>query len=198
MKILLATDIFGITDAVKILSERLNSVCESVQIIDPYAGKQMNFYNEEEAYNTFNRLCGLENHITFCSQALDLHSCKEMILIGFSMGASSLWKALDGRTNPNIKGFYGFYTSQIRHFLDAKIHLPCTLVFPTHEKHFDVDNVIAILDQNEHVTCFKVAYLHGFMNPCSINYDTKGYEEYSRWIEEKIELFYPRTAFNQL
>ena len=189
MIILLATDIFGITDAVESLSKRLNVVCESVQILDPYGAKRMNFQDEDQAYEAFNQLCGLEAYATLCAKALEARLDKDLVMIGFSMGASAIWKALDGRTNVNIKSFYGFYSSQIRYFLDAKINVSCTLVFPKCEKHFDVDEVITQLVSHEKITCLKTEYLHGFMNPYSINYDAKGYEEYSRWIEEKLELF---------
>lgn len=189
MIILLATDIFGITDAVESLSKRLNVVCESVQILDPYGAKRMNFQDEDQAYEAFNQLCGLEAYATLCAKALEARLDEDLVMIGFSMGASAIWKALDGRTNVNIKSFYGFYSSQIRYFLDAKINVSCTLFFPKYEKHFDVDEVITQLVNHEKITCLKTEYLHGFMNPYSINYDAKGYEEYSRWIEEKLELF---------
>jgi dienelactone hydrolase len=185
-QILLATDIFGYTKAIETLKHRFELLCETVHILDPYDAKRMNFHDENEAYAVFNQHCGLEHYATLCSQALDACASEETILIGFSMGSSALWNALDGRTDANIKGFFGFYASQIRHSLDAKPRVPCTLIFPKNETHFDVDDVITQLDKNENVTCFKAAYLHGFMNPCSMNYNAKGNVEYCQWLEEHL------------
>ena len=184
--ILLATDIFGYTKAIEILKQRFELLCETVHILDPYDAKSMNFHDENEAYDVFNEHCGLEHYATRCSQALDACVSKETILIGFSMGASALWQVLNGRRDATIKGFYGFYASQIRHSLDAKPCIPCTLIFPKNERHFDVDDVITQLDKNENVTCLKTAYLHGFMNPCSMNYNVKGNAEYCQWLEEHL------------
>lgn len=185
--ILIATDIFGKTNAVETLSERLSAVCERVHMLDPYDAKPMHFQGENEAYEVFNRLCGLENYAQICRKALDALSNEEVILIGFSMGSSALWKVLDGRhQGGKIKHFYGFYASQIRHFLDVNPLVPCTLVFPYSEPHFDVAELMSKLAIKEGLTCIKTAYLHGFMNPLSVNYNAMGYAEYCRWIEESI------------
>lgn len=196
--ILIATDIFGYTSAIDQLKERLAPLCGAVHIIDPYGAKHMKFHDESEAYEAFTQLCGLENYAKACIKTLDALSNENVILIGFSMGASALWKALDGRKDVKIKSFFGFYSSQIRHFLDAKVHIPCTFVFPKYEKHFDVDAVIAQLLKHENITCLKTAYLHGFMNPLSLNYDAKGYREYCLLLEENIKAFYLLTALSQL
>ena len=186
VSILIATDIFGYTKAIETLKHRFELLYETVHILDPYDAKCMNFHDENEAYDVFNVHCGLERYTTLCAQALDACASEETILIGFSMGASALWNALDRRKDATIKGFYGFYASQIRHSLDAKPCVPCTLIFPKNEKHFNVDDVITQLDKNENVTCLKTAYLHGFMNPCSVNYTAKGNAEYGQWLEEHL------------
>lgn len=185
----LAADIFGRTDALEVLAERLNAVCENVRILDPYAEKLMNFHNEEEAYETFNRLCGLERYAQACQKTLDVLSNEEIVLIGFSMGASALWKALDGRNGVKIKHFFGFYASQIRHMTELNVDVETTLLFPKSETHFDVDRLMQLLVPKQKITCLKTPYLHGFMNSMSVNYDSEGYHAYSRWLEEKLKSF---------
>lgn len=184
--IILATDIFGYTNAIETLKHRFESLGEAVHILDPYNAKQMNFHNENEAYATFIQTCGLENYAKMCQKALDDLCDEEVILIGFSMGASAIWKALDGRDDMQIKCFFGFYTSQIRHFLDAKLYIPCTLIFPESEKHFDVDVVIKKLNRHENITCIKTEYLHGFMNPFSINYTVNGSKNFHQFLENQV------------
>lgn len=187
LHILIATDIFGYTSAIDQLKERLTPLCEAVHIIDPYGAKRMEFQDEDEAYEAFNQLCGFESYAKACIKAIEALSNENVILIGFSMGASAMWKALDGLRNENIKAFYGFYSSQIRYFLDAKPLVPCTLIFPAYEKHFDVDEVITQLVKNENITCVKTVYLHGFMNSYSGNYNARGYEEYGQWLKDRLE-----------
>lgn len=181
--ILLATDIFGYTKAIEDLKQRLSFLCKDVHILDPYEAKCMDFHDENKAYEVFVQRCEFEHYAKLCVKALATLSNKAVILIGFSMGASAIWKALDGHKDKNIKAFYGFYASQIRHFLEVKPLIPCTLIFPKCEKHFDVDEVIAKLIHKEAITCIKSSYLHGFMNPLSLNYDANGYREYCRWLE---------------
>lgn len=184
--ILLATDIFGYTKAIETLKHRFESLGEVIHILDPYDAKQMNFHDEEQAYKSFNQLCGLESYAKACMQALDACSNEEMVIIGFSIGASAFWKALEGYENAKIKHFFGFYSSQIRHCLDAKVLVPCTLIFPQYEKHFDVDEVITKLIKHANITCLKTAYLHGFMNPLSVNYHANGYAEYCQRVENTL------------
>ncbi len=189
VKILLATDIFGYTNAIEALKHHFKFLRESVLILDPYDAKQMNFQNENEAYETFMQTCGLENYAKLCQKTLDALCDEEVILIGFSMGASALWRVLDGRKEGTIKHFYGFYASQIRHFVDVNPRVPCTLIFPNCEPHFDVEALMSKLATKESLTCIKTVYLHGFMNPLSVNYDAKGYAEYCKWLEEKMKAF---------
>lgn len=184
--ILIVTDIFGYPNATEILKHRFESTCKTVHILDPYDAKPMNFHDEDEAYEAFNQLCGLENYAKACIEALDTLSNENIILIGFSMGASALWKALSGRKNAKIKHFFGFYASQIRHALEVKPHVPCTLIFPKYEKHFEVDTLIRELVKYENITCIKTEYLHGFMNPFSINYDAKAYAKHCQFLDEAI------------
>ncbi|MCD8477061.1 MAG: hypothetical protein LRY68_03355 [Sulfurospirillum sp.] len=128
--ILLATDIFGYTNATEILKHRLESTSETVHIIDPYDAKPMDFHDENEAYEAFNQLCGLENYAKACIEALDALSNENIILIGFSMGASALWKALDGRKDKNIKAFFWLLRFADSPCFRGKIVCPLYAYFP--------------------------------------------------------------------
>lgn len=184
--IFIATDIFGYTQAIEQFKEYFVPLCDAVHIIDPYNAKSMDFQGEDQAYKVFNQMCGLENYAKVCMKELNVYLTEDIILIGFSMGASAFWKALGGRNDTKIKWFFGFYTSQVRHFLDAKPYVPCTLIFPESEKHFDVDVVIKKLDGNENIICLKTEYLHGFMNPLSINHHVNGSRIFQQFLESQV------------
>jgi dienelactone hydrolase len=192
VKIFLVTDIFGDTNAVETLTERLNTVCERVYILDPYDARQMNFRNEEEAYETFTQTCGLENYAQMCLKALEAFSNEEVVIIGFSMGASALWKALAGRKDLKIKHFFGFYASQIRHITELDVDVETTLLFPQSETHFDVDSLMQTLASKPHVTCVKTPYLHGFMNELSHHFNADGYTKYCQWLKNEISELTPQ------
>lgn len=169
MHIIITTDIFGLTTDVDSLAASLSTALVSVTVIDPYEGCKQAFTNEQAAYDTFIARCGHVRYISAIVSAIE-SSNEEVILIGFSAGASASWKAIDQSLNPLIKHCIGFYPSQIRNHLDVIPCCPVTLVFPCEEKHFDVDSIISGLSALTQVHCIKTSYYHGFMNSLSENY----------------------------
>lgn len=60
------------------------------------------------------------------------------------------------------------------------------LFFPEEEPHFDVVELMARLSRREGVVCHQTRYLHGFMNPLSVNFDAKAYAEYLLVLEDRL------------
>lgn len=79
-----------------------------------------------------------------------------------------------------------FYGSQIRNYLNVNPKIKIELFFPEHERHFEVANLISRLSQKTNVTCYKVPYLHGFMNKKSNNFNDIGYYQYLQLLKEKV------------
>ena len=173
MHIIIITDIFGLTTDIDLLSASLSTELTRVTVIDPYDGYKQTFINEQAAYDTFMTQCGHERYSSAVSSAIAL-SEDEVVLLGFSAGASAAWKAIDQHSNPLIKHCIGFYPSQIRNHLDVIPCCPVTLVFPCEERHFEVDDVIAALSSVKQVNCIKTSFYHGFMNSLSDNYSLIG------------------------
>ena len=180
--VIIITDVFGITDAVSTLREALCADAANVKVLDPYDGLIKNFANEKLAYQAFLQECG---HPQYVAKVLDtLKGLQgQTVLLGFSAGASAAWKAVD-LLESNVSHVIGFYPSQIRNYLDVQPLCPVTLVFPSYEKHFDVELCIAQAAKLEQVQCIQSEYLHGFMNPLSVNFNAQGSSFFNRYISD--------------
>jgi len=179
MHLLTVTDIFGRTSYLSNLLTPLSDKYESIDIIDPYDGMEIDFRSESEAYEYFQKNIGLNAYIELLLQRLQATRIDcEQHLLGFSVGGSAIWAASarleSGRTAKGIC----FYSSQIRNLLHVRPRLPIDLYFPQMELHFKVDEVMKVLASTPQVNCFKTPYLHGFMNEKSTNYDKDGCSQY--------------------
>ena len=86
MNLVLVSDIFGKTAALKALAEKLNAH----SIIDPYGGVDMAFNSEQQAYEYFIQHIGLDEYVAILQKAIE-PLAGNTILIGFSVGASAIW-----------------------------------------------------------------------------------------------------------
>jgi dienelactone hydrolase len=172
MSLILVSDVFGITPALLTLKYELGASL----IIDPYQGKSMGFHNEAEAYSYFITSVGLDSYVTEVLKVLASVDCKTT-LIGFSVGASAIWKLSESDEKNIIKGAVCFYGAQIRNFTQITPCFNINLVFPKNEPHFDVVELMAKLKNKQNVKTTQVDYLHGFMNYNSTNFDRVGYKD---------------------
>jgi len=187
MHIIIITDIFGLTKDIDLLATSLSAEQVRVTVIDPYDGHKQTFIHEQAAYDTFITQYGHESYISAVKVAIESTN-DEVVLLGFSAGASAAWKAIDRQANPLIKHCIGFYPSQIRNHLDVMPCCPVTLVFPCEEKHFEIDDVIAALSPLKQVNYIKTKYNHGFMNSLSANYSLIGATLFNNKISDGSKL----------
>lgn len=181
MQIILIADIFGITPELLRLAKDIARANEGtqtscVEVFGPYQEDNITFTNEQAAYQYFTNHVGLDNY----TQAL-AHNVSQItsttLLIGFSAGGSALWR-LTSSLPAQVKAAICFYSGQIRHHLDIVPNHPTRLILAEHEAHFNVDTLAAALEHNTKVSIEKSRYLHGFMNPLSVNFSEKGYQKY--------------------
>jgi dienelactone hydrolase len=165
------TDIFGITKDTLQLAQRLGDAV----IIDPYNGERPRFFNESEAYTFFMKNCGMDKYADTAERKISSLACP-CVTVGFSVGATSLWRAAAGSASSKILKAYCFYGSRIRDFRELKPKCPVHLIFPDKEEFFDVDELISALSVNKNAEFTKVRQHHGFMNRLSVNYDSEAYE----------------------
>ncbi len=183
MNIILVSDVFGKTPALEKLGEELNTTV----IVDPYDGINMNFKNEAEAYSYFIDKVGLDNYL---SKLLEITTSISSLttLIGFSVGASIIWKLSENLSVQNISHGICYYGSQIRNFKEVNPLFEVELIFPKMETHFDVLELQSELCKRENVKTSKVDYLHGFMNFYSRNYNEVAYWEQLNYLRIKFLL----------
>ncbi|MBE7214268.1 hypothetical protein MK852_12385 [Shewanella benthica] len=182
MKVLIVSDIFGKTDALKKIALALSC---SVEIFDPYHSEIMNFRDEKQAYDYFSSEIGLEKY----TQALldHINECHEPVyLIGFSVGAAAIWNISNHEMANKVSKATCFYGSQIRNKKLVKPRFLIDLVFPISEHHFSVNELIVGLNGTDKVSIRQVSFLHGFMNKYSENFDQKGYEQEILLLRENV------------
>ncbi|MDQ2043765.1 hypothetical protein NRL14_08500 [Pseudoalteromonas sp. 20-92] len=179
MNYLIASDIFGLTPAFTQFTEGFDT---KVTVIDPYDNELQPIDSEEYNYNKFIQKCGHDKY-TDKLQKCFAHLQAPTTCIAFSAGASAAWRAQLLTGNTHLKKLIGFYPSQIRNYLALDANVPCEFIFPKHEVHFNVDEVIAILNNKSAVKCNKTNYLHGFMNEHSVNYNEQAYNYFSHYLK---------------
>jgi len=171
---LVISDIFGRTPA-------LEQLCLDVKrdvtgdkldpmIVDPYAGRHRGFETQEQAYGVFMAEVGLDAYAKTVETAVKGAggSCR---ILAFSVGAAALWLNSENPGLKLVEKTQLYYGSQIRYSLDLRPCFPVHLIFPAMEPHFDVAEVMRALAPIPNVSCSRSPGLHGFMNPCSPNFD---------------------------
>ncbi|MFD2206027.1 hypothetical protein [Kiloniella antarctica] len=186
MQVVIVTDIFGRTPAIDLMVDCLERQSVEVHSLDPYGGIKKNFTDEAVAYTEFVSLCGHDHYFELVTQKVSV--LKEPILfIGFSAGATAIWRCLGNLFSHKVQHFIGFYPGQIRNYLGLTPLCPSTLIFPAKEAHFSVNEIMETLKCKELVHCHQVSGLHGFMNEQSGNYSEDIADEYYGLLEN-VEL----------
>lgn len=179
--ILLVTDIFGNCSALQPLLQAITAAGDVVTIIDPYQGKLQCFADEAEAYQVYSSQCGHDAYAACVAQAL---TQPYALALGFSAGATALWRALGAASAGQITRAVLFYPGQIHQYLAVTPKLPVQVVFGHSEPHFAVAAICTELSKKPGVTAVQTAYAHGFMNPASKAFDSAGYQQcFTRFIQ---------------
>lgn len=174
MQRIIVSDIFGRTPA---LEEMASSISGTTRIVDPYGAGTKHFTCEEEAYSHFSATAGIHKYARTLSACV--RSCDGPVtLIGFSAGASAIWKISGDVSLTNVAGALCFYGSQIRLHPEILPNFPITLVFPEKENHFSVSELIARLGNIPAISIHRSSLLHGFMNQYSENFNQSACEHY--------------------
>ena len=176
--LLIVPDIFGKTDELLDFRRNFESFYRRIDILDPYHGVSVDCADETTAYAAFQQHCGLDALTRLVRDAARC-SGQNLDIIGFSVGASAVWAMSDTPEANGIGQAFCFYGSRIRDYLDRRPAFPVDLIFPCKEPHFSVRAVMDCLCGPENVACIQTDYLHGFMNPRSVNFDAEGCREYT-------------------
>ena len=171
MKVLIITDIFGYSKSMDSLKELLEIKANEVEIVDPYDGMYKKFVDENEAYKSFQLVCGYEKFYILAQKVMK--SFLPDFVIGFSAGAGVAWR-LSSNSFRNCKGIVCFYPSQIRNYKKLEVIIPVYLFLPYFESTFDISILEKEIKNKKNVETSVLPYLHGFMNEKSNNYSDDG------------------------
>jgi len=180
MRKIVVSDIFGKTQTLDKLCKALG---DDVDIIDSYGGKYMCFQTEEQAYEFFMANVGLKTYCDLLQSRLK-KTPSPATLIGFSVGASAIWRISESLTTERVKRAVCFYGSQVRHLSEIIPNVVIEFIIPRHESGFSVDELVTCLSDKKNVVLHKTPYLHGFMNELSKNYNKLGYTKYIDWLRQ--------------
>ena len=164
--LLIASDIFGMTDAFLRLAR---SLCPDPVLVCAHEDRSSSFADEAEAYGRFMTTGGVEGYARRVRRALaerpDISG-----LIGFSAGASAGWIA---SASPEAAGLHAavlYYGSRIRDHAGLVPVCPVRLIFAANEASFDPAPLAAGLAARGLRAELVPGAGHGFMNELSANH----------------------------
>jgi dienelactone hydrolase len=159
LRIVIATDIHGISDAIRM---QWRSLGEDLTWVSPWDGDGCPHPSEAAAVQAFHAQNGLQAYADKIAQAADQ---RPALLIGFSVGATSMWlHAGSPRCHPQSRARL-YYGSRIRDHLAVRPRCAVSLVFAEHEPSFEPARLVAQLHQVGVEACIIPNTSHGFMNP---------------------------------
>lgn len=181
-KLLIATDIFGVTEEVLTFC---NSLEHDYVCIGPYGDALNNFADESSAYTYFTAKTSVEDYRDKIESKVASGSYTH--LIGFSVGASAIWLFVGETALSHAVSFTGFYGGQIRHKTELNPTISTHLIFPTFEPHFNVAQLTDKLKLKSNVEITETLFQHGFMNERSVNFDPKGYASMTKLLKDRLK-----------
>jgi dienelactone hydrolase len=170
--ILVIHEIYGINKHIQGFCEFITE--QGMDVICPdLSGKGTVFeYSQEEiAYHHFIEHLGFERSSEKIKDILSTYRLeyKQIVIIGFSVGATVAWLCSEDERVDRVIGYYG---SRIRNYLEVTPMCPTLLFFPEEEPSFHVDDIIAALEP-KHIDIQKFRGKHGFSDPYSSNFHSE-------------------------
>jgi dienelactone hydrolase len=157
--IIIIHEVYGVTENLLALKDNLINNGFSVVLPslyeDDYHGN-----DEQESYNRFFEKVGIEKGSKIIESIITQNIDSEIILIGFSVGATIAWLFSSDKRINSIIGIYG---TRIRNYLNITTSVRSYLFF-CREKLFDIIPMINELRKKEKVTVELVNGEHGFYN----------------------------------
>lgn len=155
--VVLVHEIYGITENLRQLRTLLEMNGFKVLLPALYADKYVGT-DEKAAYDKFYAELGLEGAKAKIAEIVAEHQGEEITLVGFSVGATVAWLLSE---NPGLHSAIGVYGTKIRDYLQINPIVRTDLLF-CEESHFDVDKMIAKLNDKEKVNALFIDGSHGF------------------------------------
>ncbi|WP_226671947.1 dienelactone hydrolase family protein [Rossellomorea aquimaris] len=169
-------EIYGINQHVQDFCEFISK--QGMDVICPdlfETGSAFDYSQEEVAYHHFIGNIGFEEPSETIKSILSTYrpQYKQIVIIGFSVGATIAWLCSN---DERVDGVIGYYGSRIRNYLEITPQCPTMLFFPEEESSFQVDEVIAMLER-KHIDIQKYSGKHGFSDPYSSSFHRESANE---------------------
>jgi dienelactone hydrolase len=163
MRIIVASDIHGIHDQ---LRAQLAVLGEPI-IVSPWPGEGRPYATEQDAASAFHQQDGPSSYEQKIAEAVNGEAA---LLIGFSVGATSLWRYVAGsQCSTNSRAFL-YYGSRIRDYLTLVPRCPTSVFFAEHEPSFHPESVAISVRESGALCSVISGTRHGFMSPTSSHY----------------------------
>jgi dienelactone hydrolase len=173
--LLIASDIFGMTDAFRRLAR---SLCRRPVPVSAHADPSLSFIDETEAYARFVEAGGVGAYAARIRRILterpDISG-----LVGFSAGASAGWVVSATSESAGLSLCVLFYGSRVRDHAGLVPGCPVRLVFAERERSFDPAPLAAGLAARGVPAEVVPGSGHGFMNELSASYSPELYRRYT-------------------
>lgn len=177
-RVVVLSDIFGLCGGLERLLADLSQADTVLDVIDPYQKIRQRFVNEDQAYATFTTKCGHDTYAAIAAQVFANSKQPFDLAIGFSAGATALWRSLATCNSTVVQQAVLFYPGQIHQHLAVKPQIPSHVIFGHSEPHFAVTDICSLLQRKSGITAVSADYAHGFMNPASKAFAEAGYQQY--------------------
>lgn len=163
MQVIVASDIHGITPK---LRAQLAVLGRST-ILSPWPGDGCPYASEQDAVSNFHHQDGLSVYEQKIAQAVQGDA---VLLVGFSVGATGLWRYIAGtQCNTNSRAIL-YYGSRIRDYVALTPRCSATVYFAEHEPSFPPEIAVTAVRKSGAFCSVVPGTSHGFMNPSSRHY----------------------------
>lgn len=185
MKLLVATDIHGPSPALDELLTPLKRGRDCIVMSPWHVGRPEG--NEADLIKTFQAQGGIADYAKRIAAHARIHADSQaLVMIGFSVGATSIWHALEGHPETPARFGFLYYGSRIRDALQLQTQAQLELIFAEHEASFTPSDIVPHLQRA--TVCAEVLpnLHHGFMNPLHERFDLAEAQRQLAYLERKI------------
>ena len=168
MAIIVATDLYGVTQALK--DRFLAHVKEEIIWLSPWETELNPYADEATAHQVFVANDGFTAYSHKIKKAIYLADSEQIRVIGFSVGATAAWLCLSEDNFKDKVEACLFYGSRIRNYLDRSPNCLTYTVWSEHEIAFEPAALLKDIEKLNIPAVIEPNSKHGFMNPVSKNF----------------------------
>lgn len=172
-------EIYGVNEFIKnvcriFMSAGFDVICPNLIDKSPFP-----YEKSKEVYEYFVKYVGFDVYQKINEDVDQLkEEYEKVFIVGFSAGAAIAWRCCG---NLSCDGIVACYGTRIRDYTNITPVCPTLLIFAT-EESFDVNTIVAQLQEKEHVEVLKLDVLHGFMDAFSKNFNKSASENTEKLI----------------